>query len=71
MTGVMSAANEQAVELFLEEKIGYLDIMKVVEQCCDAHRNDFVQAPSLEEIVEYDQWARRWVADKSSAYAMA
>jgi len=70
MTGVMSAANEQAVELFLEEKIGYLDIMKVVEQCCDAHRNDLVQAPSLEEIVEYDQWARRWVADKSSAYAM-
>lgn len=70
MTGVMSAANEQAVELFLEEKIGYLDIMKVVEGCCEAHRNEFVEAPSLEEIVEYDQWARRWVADKSSAYAV-
>ncbi|KAL4458026.1 hypothetical protein ABPG75_012891 [Micractinium tetrahymenae] len=65
MTGVMSAANEQAVELFLEERIGYLDIMRVVEECCDAHRGDgFVEAPSLEEIVHYDQWARRHVAER-------
>lgn len=38
MTGVMSAANEQAVEMFLDERIGYLEIMQVVEECCDAHR---------------------------------
>jgi 1-deoxy-D-xylulose 5-phosphate reductoisomerase len=38
MTGVMSAANEQAVEMFLEELIGYLEIMQVVEECCEAHR---------------------------------
>eukprot|EP00887_Chlorella_sp_A99_P001504 scaffold8.g1504.t1 len=63
MTGVMSAANEQAVELFLEERIGYLDIMRVVEAACDAHRPEMVEAPSLEEIVHYDGWARRFVAD--------
>ncbi len=28
----------QAVEMFLQEKIGYLDIMRVVEECCEAHR---------------------------------
>lgn len=38
MTGVMSAANEAAVELFLEEAIGYLDIVPVVEAACEAHR---------------------------------
>lgn len=71
MTGVMSAANEQAVELFLEEKIGYLDIMKVVEACCEAHQKELVGAPTLEEIVHYDQWARRYVAERVSKEAVA
>ena len=29
MTGVFSAANEQAVAMFLDKKIGYFDIFKV------------------------------------------
>ncbi|MEM1311730.1 MAG: 1-deoxy-D-xylulose-5-phosphate reductoisomerase, partial [Cyanobacteria bacterium P01_H01_bin.153] len=35
MTAVLNAANEQAVALFLDEKISYLDIPKVIEQVCD------------------------------------
>ena len=31
----------QAVELFLEEKIGYMDIVPVIERCCEAHRDEF------------------------------
>ncbi|CAM6101234.1 unnamed protein product [Calypogeia fissa] len=62
MTGVLSAANEKAVELFLEEKIGYLDIIKVIEKTCDKHRQELVTAPSLEEIVYYDKWARQHAA---------
>lgn len=38
MTGVLSAANEQAVEMFIDERIHYLDIMRVVEKACEAHR---------------------------------
>ena len=38
MTGVLSAANEQAVEMFIQERIHYLDIMKFVEKACEAHR---------------------------------
>ena len=63
MTGVLSAANEQAVEMFLDEKIGYLDIMKEVEAACEAHQQDLVASPSLEEIVHYDQWARDFVKE--------
>jgi len=66
MTGVLSAANEQAVEAFLQEKIGYLDIFKHVEQACEAHQNDLVTAPTLEDIVHYDQWARDFVAEQTS-----
>ena len=53
----------QAVELFLQEKIGYLDIVKAVEATCDAHQQELVERPSLDEIVHFDAWARRHVAD--------
>ncbi|XP_008787962.1 1-deoxy-D-xylulose 5-phosphate reductoisomerase, chloroplastic [Phoenix dactylifera] len=62
MTGVLSAANEKAVELFINEQIGYLDIFKVVELTCNSHRNDLVVNPSLEEIIHYDLWARKFAA---------
>ncbi|CDY16759.1 BnaA09g06230D [Brassica napus] len=63
MTGVLSAANEKAVEMFIDEKISYLDIFKVVELTCDKHRNELVSSPSLEEIVHYDLWAREYAAN--------
>lgn len=62
MTGVLSAANEKAVEMFIDEKIGYLDIFKVVELTCDKHRADLVTSPSLEDIIHYDAWARQYAA---------
>jgi 1-deoxy-D-xylulose-5-phosphate reductoisomerase len=64
MTGVLSAANEQSVAEFLEEKVHYLDIMKLNEECCEAHKQDWVGEPNLEQIVHYDQWARQWVREK-------
>jgi 1-deoxy-D-xylulose-5-phosphate reductoisomerase len=67
--GVLSAANEKAVELFLEEKISYLEIMKYVGACTEAHKNDHVVQPSLEEIVHYDGWAREWVAEAIASKA--
>ncbi|MEM9817409.1 MAG: 1-deoxy-D-xylulose-5-phosphate reductoisomerase [Cyanobacteria bacterium P01_D01_bin.6] len=59
MTAVLNAANEKAVELFLAEKISYLEIPKVIEQVCDRHRHDLVAQPALEDILTVDQWARR------------
>ena len=35
MTAVLNAANEQAVALFLEEKISFLEIPRVIETVCD------------------------------------
>ncbi|GFZ17461.1 1-deoxy-D-xylulose 5-phosphate reductoisomerase [Actinidia rufa] len=62
MTGVLSAANEKAVEMFIDEKISYLDIFKVVELTCDKHQAELVTSPSLEEIIHYDLWARKYTA---------
>jgi len=60
----------QSVQMFIDEKIGYLDIMKLNERCCEAHKAELVQAPNLEEIVHYDAWARRFVNEQvtSGAY---
>lgn len=53
---VLSAADEVAVNLFLERRIGFTDIFKVVERVLDMHTP--VYNPSLEEILAADQWAR-------------
>ena len=69
MTAVLNAANEQAVALFLEEKIHYLEIAKVIEQVCDRHRSDLNTSPGLEDILAADQWARTAVTELTAALA--
>ena len=59
MPAVLNAANEQAVALFLEEKIRFLDIPRLIEHVCDRHQSDNCSTPSLEDIVAADQWARQ------------
>lgn len=65
MTAVLNAANEQAVALFLDEKIRFLDIPRVIEQACDRHRTDLKAQPTLEDILTVDQWARTAVLEAS------
>lgn len=57
MTTVLNAANEVAVDAFLHEKIGFLDIPQIVEKVMSTH--SVVMNNSLEEILWNDQWARR------------
>ncbi len=65
MPAVLNAANEQAVALFLAEKISFLDIPKTIEQVCDKHRVDFTLTPSLDDILAADIWARQAVLEIS------
>lgn len=50
--------------MFIDHKLHYLDIMKLNEACCEAHKREFVLKPSLEEICHYDAWARSWVKEQ-------
>ena len=63
MTGVFSAANEQAVAMFLDKKIGYFDIYTTIEKAMEAHKNDLILDPTLDDIVACDLWARDHVKD--------
>lgn len=56
---VMNGANEEAVALYLQDKIGFYDIYSLVKQAVDTV--PFIQNPSLEEILEVDRLARQVV----------
>ena len=57
---VLSAADEVAVELFLEQRISFLDIATLVEEALEQHQS--IPHPSLEEILAADAWARERAA---------
>ncbi len=59
---VLNAANEVAVELFLKEKIKYVDIAKIVSESCEQHNRE--NAVSLEQIIAIDKETRRLVRTK-------
>jgi 1-deoxy-D-xylulose-5-phosphate reductoisomerase len=65
MPAILNGANEQAVALFLAEKIHFLDIPKVIEKVCDKHKADFTSTPSLDDILAADIWARKMVLEFS------
>ena len=58
---VMSAANEEAVHLFLKEQIGFNRIYDLAEAAVETVADD--RADSLEHILEADAAARRFVHD--------
>lgn len=58
---VLNAANEEAVGLFLAEKIGFYDIPALVAKA--RAQVETVQNPSLEEILAADSAARRAVLE--------
>ena len=57
MPAVLSAANETAVRYFLEEKIGYGDIARVIRDTMDAHSAASLR--TVEDALKADLWARQ------------
>lgn len=64
LPAVLNAANEKAVAAFLENKINFTDIPRIIERTM--HRHKPVFSPALNDIIESDSWARK-EADKEIA----
>lgn len=62
---VLNAANEEVVHQFLTGKLGFLAMAKVLEAVLDAHRG--TQEPDLDDVLEADDWARRFVRERVAA----
>jgi 1-deoxy-D-xylulose-5-phosphate reductoisomerase len=54
---VLNAANEIAVESFLKDRIGFLEMSNVVEKCLE--KVDFIAKPGYDDYVATDKEARR------------
>jgi len=57
LPAVLNAANEVAVEAFVNRKLSFLGITEAVRRTMDAHK--VVAHPTLEQILEADAWARK------------
>lgn len=56
---VLNGANEEAVALFLQQRIGYCDIVRLTAAAVEAA--NYQQDPDLNDIFESDCWARGFV----------
>ena len=63
LPSVLNAANEEAVGAFLAERIGFMEIPRVIRKTMDAHLPAAVQ--TMEDVMEADRWSRleaqRWI----------
>ena len=62
---VLSAADEVAVELFLQRRIGFMDIYRTVERVLEDH--SLSPGKSLEDILSADDWARERAQEVAEA----
>lgn len=60
LPAVLNAANEVAVEAFVNRKLNFPQITELVGKVMDAH--EIVSHPTLDQILEADAWARQEAA---------
>jgi 1-deoxy-D-xylulose-5-phosphate reductoisomerase len=58
---VLNAANEIAVEAFLQDRIGFLEMSDVVEKCLN--KASFISTPAYDDYVSSNEEARRLAKD--------
>lgn len=59
MPTVFNAANEKAVGMFLNRKIGFLDIYSIIEEAMERHK--VIENPDVDEITGIEQETYRWI----------
>ena len=66
-TAVLNAADEAAVALFLEERIRFVEIPKILSRVLDAYRGSSSTpnpVPTLDEVLALDAWSRAQVTEQ-------
>lgn len=58
---VFNGADEQAVQLFLDKKISFLQIEESIKQACA--NATYIENPTYEQLQETDIWARKFVLE--------
>ncbi|MCX2745092.1 1-deoxy-D-xylulose-5-phosphate reductoisomerase [Mangrovivirga sp. M17] len=56
MPCILNAANEIAVDAFLKDKVGFLEMSNLIEHCLE--KIDYISSPGLDDYVETDKETR-------------
>ncbi|MCI6464147.1 MAG: 1-deoxy-D-xylulose-5-phosphate reductoisomerase [Faecalicatena sp.] len=59
---VLNAANEKAVAMFLDRKIGYLQIPEMIQTCMEHHK--IIENPTVEEILNTEQETYEFIKNR-------
>ncbi|QHV98025.1 1-deoxy-D-xylulose-5-phosphate reductoisomerase [Spirosoma endbachense] len=63
---IINAANEVAVDAFLHDQIGFLEISEIIELCLA--KSTFVQNPTYDDYVNSDDEARRLASERIKSF---
>ena len=61
---ILNGANEEAVALLLKEKIKFLQIAEIIEECMNVFKENYYDELTLENIVELDKKVRKYIRNK-------
>ncbi|MVX64491.1 1-deoxy-D-xylulose-5-phosphate reductoisomerase [Clostridium chromiireducens] len=65
MPTILNGANEAAVELFLNEKIKFLQIAELIEKCMKVFSDEVEKELNLENIIDLDRRVKEYIAEKA------
>lgn len=63
MPTILNGANEAAVELFLDKKIGFLQIPEIIEECMEKFKEESKEELTLENIINLDKKIKTYVVN--------
>jgi len=64
MPTILNGSNEAAVELFLDEKIKFLEISDIIEECMEVFKDEVKKELTLENIINLDKRVKEYVVTK-------
>ena len=56
---VLNIANDISVGLFLDKKVSFLDIPKLIELCLEKH--NYISKPNLDDIINQIEWTQNFI----------
>ena len=61
---ILNGANEEAVALLLKEKIKFLQIAEIIEECMSVFKENYYDELNLDNIIELDKKVREYISTK-------
>lgn len=65
MPAILNGANEMAVELFLKNKIRFLQIPELIEKSMEEFKDEVNKEMTLQNIIDLDSRVKQYVRNNS------